>query len=305
MSDQKDEEVVKGEGLTEDQIEEFLGQNFDARGKDECVTIESTEVKQFEYNGDVVFEKDISLEGNALKIKGNATFKGQVRRADIIALGKITFEDRVLGCNVYSLDNIHIRSSLESDFMSFRDITVDLDLERSELTAGGSITGEKCAARGGELNAHEHIKIYKGFSFGSSLRLVLRAGDRKILLRKMQLLKHNIAEQEGYTNKVKQAIETLVRALVQKNLIGQKVPKLDELKQQHAILAKQLSIKKMALEQMKEAVQKMHGTVTVTGDVTEKTHISVDGAFTELSKPMSNIRFFSDGEVVRSESADT
>lgn len=305
MSEHKEEDVVKGEGLTEEEVEEFLGQNFDFQNKEETIVVDSSEVTQFEFNGDVVFNQDVNLEGKSLKVRGDATFKGQVRKADIIALGKIAFEDRVLGCNVYSLDNIHIKSALESDFTSFRDMSVELDLERCDLVAAGSITGTKCAARGGELVAHEHIQVFRGFSFGSSLRLVLRAGDRKILLRKMQLLKRNINEQEEYANKVKHAIETLVRALVQKGLIGQKVPKLDELKQQHALLAKQVSFKKMAYEKMKEGVQKMRGTVTVTGEITEKTHVSVDGAFMELVSPMSNIRFFSDGEVVRTETPNS
>lgn len=270
--------------LTSEEIENFLIQAhvYTQDGQStEINALPSDETHQLE--GNITITCDLDFEGRYLIIRGNLVVEGELRNAQLIVLGSAVFKGWIRNSVIYTLHEATISIARESTVVAFGDITVQVECERCFLTSAGMIYGGAAAFRGGRVAANYDVEVGIAQGMGEAQRMILVCGDRKILIQKVLLWNKKLASLEASLEKTKQSVQAIIKTLIARNMLGVKIPKLDELKQEQRVLEQEIVERKEYIEELKAASlrKELNGKVVVKNKAVEVSVI-IEGVQREI-----------------------
>ncbi len=257
--------------------------------------------ESLELTGSIVFHKPVDMGGHTLRVYGSVHCKSSIANASLLAYGGIQIDGEVKDCNVFSHNDITLHHSLNSNFWSYGDITIDTESVGSSYMAAGSIYGNNATVRGGRLACNGNITLDHALSPGDNTRLSLVLGDRKIIKAKIAALEARINYLENDLVQVKDCIDIFARKIVEKRLIGVHIPQFESIKQQRVDIEKSMAGHKAERDQLMQStmtIKKAPGTVIIRSRCSNAVFVDIEGSRYETSQSMQSIMCSTDGKEV-------
>lgn len=278
-----------------EEIENFLMSAVVSTSEAEPMQLASLSIDKeaFIFESDIVVLEDVTLKYQPIWIKGNATFKGAVRNAFIVTLGEVRFESECIDTRVYSLGNGYYHITRDSHITSLGAIYIAVQSEMTNFLAAENIYADNANIRGGRLAATDDINVGIASSMGDRNKLTLTSGDRKLSIRKVQMLASRLHIVEDEFKAIKDIVQNLVKTLIARNMISKKIPQLDILKQKQGEMEKNLTEQRATFQALEsEMLKTKHpGYIRIMSKIGADVSILIDGVNYDTINEMKELKF--------------
>jgi|GEM_PF-6770394 len=245
---------------------------------------------------------DETIKKSQLFVTGNLVCNGSIEKTTILCLGDVTINGTVNECTLFVRGNVQCISLSNSVVVNEQDVIIKNEVRTSEITSGGNFDGLRAVIQGSKVVVCENIIVEKVSKPTEFTQTSLIAGDKRLLREKIVQQKTKLTDFEQKIASTKQAIEHIVKRMIQLNKLTMKFPLLDELK----LTLRQLEEK---VEKQKELVAslielnnlpRMENFIQINSSFSDGIFIEISGT-KFISKASENgVRFKTDGETVYS-----
>jgi hypothetical protein len=278
-----------------EEIENFLMSAELTTGDAEPMQVMSLSIDTDAYifESNIVVHEDVSLRHQPIWVKGNAHFKGGVRNAFIVVLGTVKFDSECVDTRVYSLGNGYFHITRDSHITSLGEIHLAVQSETTNFLAAEHIFADNANIRGGRLAATNDISVGIANSLGERQKLTITSGDRKLSIRKVQMLASRLQILEDDFKSIKEIVQNLVKTLIARNMISKKIPQLDILKQRQTDMEKHLTEQRTMFQTLESEMlkPKRPGVIRVISKIGGDVTILIDGINYDTINEMKELKF--------------
>lgn len=245
---------------------------------------------------------DETIEKSQLFIDGNLVCNGPIEKSTIVCLGDVTINGTVNECSLFVRGTINCNSISNSIVINEHDVFVKNEVRKSEITSGGNFDGIRAVIQGSKVVVCENIIVEKVSKPTEFTQTSLIAGDKRLFREKIVQQKTKLTDFEQKIVSTKQAIEHIVKRMIQLNKLTMKFPLLDDLKltlrQLEEKVANQKELVALLLEQ--NNFPRKENFIQINSSFSDGIFIEISGTKFISIASESGVRFKTDGENVYS-----
>ena len=264
----------------------------------ESIVGENSSIQEIQGNATV----DETITKSQLFVTGNLVCNGPIEKSTIVCLGDVIINGTVNECSLFVRGEINCVSIANSIVVNEHDVIIKNEIRKSEITSGGNFDGIRAVIQGSKVVVCENIIVEKVSKPTEFTQTSLIAGDKRLLREKIVQQKTKLTDFEQKIVSTKQAIEHIVKRMIQLNKLTMKFPLLDELKstlrQLEETVEKQKKLVASLLEQ--NSLPRRENYIQINSSFSDGIFIEISGTkFISLSSE-EGVRYKTDGEAVYS-----
>lgn len=264
----------------------------------ESIVNDNSSIQEIQGNTTV----DETIIKSQLYITGNLVCNGPIEKSTIVCLGDVTINGTVNECTLFVRGIINCISISNSIIVNEHDIVIKNEIIKSEITSGGNFDGLRAVILGSKVVVCENIIVEKVTKPTEFTQTSLIAGDKRLLREKIVQQKTKLTDFEQKLASTKQAIEHIVKRMIQLNKLTMKFPLLDELKMTLRQLEEKVDKQKTLVASLIELnnLPRMENFIQINSSFSDGIFIEISGTkFISIASEFG-VRFKTDGETVYS-----
>lgn len=253
-----------------------------------------------EIQGNTTVEE--TIKKSQLFVTGNLVCNGSIENSTILCLGDVTINGTVNECTLFVRGKIYCVSISNSVIVNELDIIVKNEVRTSEITSGGNFDGIRAVIRGSKVVVCENIIVEKVSKPTEFTQTSLIAGDKRLFREKIVQQKTKLTDFEQKIVSTKQAIEHIVKRMIQLNKLTMKFPLLDELKMTLRQLEEKVEKQKVLVASLIEQnnLPRRENFIQINSSFSDGIFIEISGTKFISIASENGVRFKTDGETVYS-----